>query len=80
MSTKQRCVHRSKTCSQTLKHFENVFATGGNNIVAEIASSYDVYSPPGIGVNGKNSNLLLSFHKIAKINIRQKNIPIALSQ
>ena len=26
-------VHRSKTCCQTLKHFDNVFATGGNNIV-----------------------------------------------
>ena len=26
------CVHNSKTC-QTLKHFDNVFATGGNNIV-----------------------------------------------
>ena len=32
MSAKQRCVHRSKTC-QTLKHFDNVLATGGNNIV-----------------------------------------------
>jgi hypothetical protein len=30
---KQRCVHRSKTCCQTLKHFDNVFAIGGNNIV-----------------------------------------------
>ena len=31
---KQRRVHRSKTC-QTLKvkHFDNVFATGENNIV-----------------------------------------------
>jgi hypothetical protein len=29
---KQWCVHRSKTCCQTLKHFDNVFATGGNNI------------------------------------------------
>ena len=30
MSAKQRCV---KNLCQTLKHFENVFATGGNNIV-----------------------------------------------
>jgi hypothetical protein len=29
----QNCVHRSKPSCQTLKHFENVFATGGNNIV-----------------------------------------------
>jgi hypothetical protein len=33
MSAKQRCVHRSNTCCQTLKHFDNVLATGGNNIV-----------------------------------------------
>jgi len=33
MSTKQRCVHRSNTCCQTLKHFDHVFGTGGNNIV-----------------------------------------------
>jgi hypothetical protein len=33
MSAKQWCVHRSKTCCQTLKHFDNAFATGGNNIV-----------------------------------------------
>jgi hypothetical protein len=33
MSAKQRCVHRSKTCCQTLKHFDNVFATGRNKIV-----------------------------------------------
>ena len=26
-------IMRSKTCCQTLKHFDNVFATGGNNIV-----------------------------------------------
>ena len=32
MSAKQWCVHRSKTC-QTLKPFDNVFATGGTNIV-----------------------------------------------
>ena len=32
MPAKQRGVHRSTTC-QTLKHFDNVFATGGNNIV-----------------------------------------------
>ena len=31
MSAKQRCVHRSKPCCQTLKHFDNVFATGGKN-------------------------------------------------
>ena len=29
----KRCVRRSKSCCQTLKHFDNVFATGGNNIV-----------------------------------------------
>ena len=28
MSTKQRCVDRSKTCCQTLKNFDNVFTTG----------------------------------------------------
>jgi len=33
MSAKQRCVHRSKTCCQPFKHFDNVFATCGNNIV-----------------------------------------------
>ena len=38
MSTKQRYVHRSKTCYQTLKHFDNVFATGGNNKVEAIIS------------------------------------------
>ena len=38
MSAKQRCVHHSKTCCQTLKHFDNVFATGGNNI-AEVFES-----------------------------------------
>ena len=32
MYVKQRCVHCSKTCYQTLKHFDNIFATGGNNI------------------------------------------------
>ena len=32
MSAEQRRVHRSQTC-QTLKHFDNVFATGRNNIV-----------------------------------------------
>ena len=30
---KQRCVHRSKTCCQTLKHYHNIFASGGNNTV-----------------------------------------------
>jgi hypothetical protein len=38
MSAKQRCVHRSTTCCQTLKHFDNVFATGENN-VAEVFES-----------------------------------------
>jgi hypothetical protein len=32
ITTKQWCVHRSKTCCQTLKHFDNVFATGENNV------------------------------------------------
>jgi precorrin-6B methylase 2 len=30
---KNNGVHLSKTSCQTLKHFDNVFATGGNNIV-----------------------------------------------
>jgi hypothetical protein len=25
-------VHRSKSCCQTLKHFDNIFTVGGNNI------------------------------------------------
>ena len=33
MSAKQWRVHRSKTSCQTLKHFDKVFARGGNNIV-----------------------------------------------
>ena len=33
MSAKQRCIHRSKTCCQTLKHFENVFSTCCENVV-----------------------------------------------
>jgi hypothetical protein len=31
--TKQRCVHRSKTCCQTLKHFDNVIFTCCENVV-----------------------------------------------
>ena len=58
MSAKQRCIHRSKTCL-TLKHFDHVFATGGNNIVEvfeslttstfkrnKMASNFEVHSPP----------------------------------
>ena len=33
MSTKQRCVHRSKTCCQTLNHFENVISICRENIL-----------------------------------------------
>jgi hypothetical protein len=33
MSAKQWCVHHSKACCHTLKHFDNAFATGGYNIV-----------------------------------------------
>jgi hypothetical protein len=40
MSAKQRCVHRSTTCRQTLKHFDNVFATGGNNICWEFHNKF----------------------------------------
>jgi hypothetical protein len=40
MSAKQRCVHRSTTCRQTLKHFDNVFATGGNNICWEFHNQF----------------------------------------
>jgi hypothetical protein len=29
----------SETCCQTLKHFDNDFATGGNNIVEMLGSS-----------------------------------------
>jgi hypothetical protein len=36
---KQQCVRHSNTCCQTLKHFDNVFATGGNNIVDVFGSS-----------------------------------------
>ena len=32
MSAKQRCVHRSKTCCQTLKHFDNVISTCRENV------------------------------------------------
>jgi hypothetical protein len=39
MSDKQGCVHRSKTYCQTLKHFDNVFATVGNNIVEVFVKS-----------------------------------------
>jgi hypothetical protein len=39
MSTKQRCVHRSKVCCQTLKHYNNVFATGENNVGYLLVSS-----------------------------------------
>ena len=42
MSAKQRCAHRSKTCCQNLKHFNNVFVTGGNNIV-EMFESFTVH-------------------------------------
>jgi len=38
MSAKQRCVHHSKTCCLTLKHFDKVFATGGNNFVEVLES------------------------------------------
>ena len=41
---KQRCVHRSKTCCQTVKHFDNVFATGRNNIVEVLESLNDGYA------------------------------------
>ena len=30
---KQRCVHRSKNCCQTLKHFDNVISTYCENVV-----------------------------------------------
>jgi hypothetical protein len=40
MSAKQRCVHRSTTCRQTLNHFDNVFATGGNNICWEFHNQF----------------------------------------
>jgi len=33
MSAKQWCVHRSKTCCQTLKHFDNVISTCCENVV-----------------------------------------------
>jgi hypothetical protein len=32
MSAKQQCFHRSKTCCQTLKHFDNVISTSCENV------------------------------------------------
>ena len=51
-AAKQRCVHHSKACCQTLKHFDNVFATGGNNIVEVSVFVYYThifdYNPIGV--------------------------------
>ena len=55
MSAKQRYVHRSKTCCQTLKHFDNVFATDGNNIV-EVFESINVnYVVTGVIIDHRYS-------------------------
>ena len=40
MSTKQRCVHRSNTCCQTLKHFDNVISTCCENVVEVFESLF----------------------------------------
>jgi hypothetical protein len=39
MSAKQRCVHRSKTLSQTLKHFNNVISATCSENVVEVLES-----------------------------------------
>jgi hypothetical protein len=66
MSAKQRCVHRSKTCCQTLQHFDNVFATGGNNIVEvfeSLTTSFRTMDIPlfsgQLGAFGALSHLML---------------------
>ena len=56
MSAKQQCVHRSKTCCQTLKHFDNVFATGRNNIV-------EVFESLAVTQFSLLENILLSSYK-----------------
>ena len=57
MSAKQRCVHRSKTCYQTLKHFNNVISTCCENVVEVLESlttSYIVAVHFIGGVSGEN--------------------------
>jgi len=44
MSAKQRRVHHSKTCCQVLKHFDNVFATGGNKTVVLSVWKFDSHA------------------------------------
>jgi hypothetical protein len=67
MSAEQRCVHRSKTCCQTLTHFDNVFATGGNNTVEvfeSLTTSFCTVDIPllsgHLGALGTLSHLMLS--------------------
>ena len=78
MSTKQRCVHRSKPCCQTLKHINNVFATGGNNIVEVFesltTSFWTMYTPLFSGhVGAFDTHLMLSLLYIS--NAISKNLP-----
>jgi hypothetical protein len=40
MSAKQRCVHRSKTCCQSLKHFDNVISTCYENYFRGVWTSF----------------------------------------
>jgi hypothetical protein len=42
MSTKQQCVHLSKTCCQTLKHFNNVISNCCENVV-DVFESLNVF-------------------------------------
>ena len=55
MSTKQMCVYRSKTCCRTLKHFDNVFATDGNNIVEVFESIKVNYVVTGVIIDHRYS-------------------------
>ena len=77
INTKQRCVHRSKSCYQTLKHFDNVFATGGNNIVEVFesltTSFWTMHTPLFSGHLGAFD--ALSSYPYNNYNAKSKNLP-----
>ena len=53
MFDKQWCVHRSGTCCRALERFDNVFATGGNNVGEVFESLTRIFLNDGHTVVGR---------------------------
>ena len=68
-ATKQRCIHCLKTCSQTLKHFDNIFHL--RHSIFDLSESYkERFNRVHHSINGSNLSSFLYILAIQMSNVK----------